>query len=324
MQLVQPGDREGTCQGSSRGQQSCQAHAAPFQETTFYPQRAEARPDQQRGNADQYHQADDIMHGNPRQEWRAWAGTERAARPWRCCASPPRCRHLLAISRAFAANRLNLGDFGAGRVFEFQRGAPYRATLLHPCVAFVEIAHHAAVFELQAVGILEVDRFAPSVIDDIRDLHALGAQLVALVGQGSVRAGLEGKMIEAGGNAEAAVDARIVSCRYVGNVLRFQKGDQLIAPDIEKEVPNAPAFLDSQRVGDDWLEAQDTLVKRAGPIEVKCREANVGKSAIAHGYCSSPDGCSDSFLEIARALGHRTYGARATEEFQRLRMRLRM
>jgi hypothetical protein len=30
-------------------------------------------------------------------------------------------------------------------------------------------------------------------------------------------------MIEAGGNAEPAVDARIVLCRHAGNAVRFQK-----------------------------------------------------------------------------------------------------
>ena len=47
------------------------------------------------------------------------------------------------------------------------------------------------------------------MIDDIRDLCVLGAQLVALIGQRSRRTGLESKMIEAGGNTEPAINARI-------------------------------------------------------------------------------------------------------------------
>jgi hypothetical protein len=74
------------------------------------------------------------------------------------------------------------------------------------------------------------------VIDDIGGLDAPGAQLIALLGEPSRRAGLEGKMIEAGGNAQPAVDARIVICRHAGNTVRFQKGDKLIVPDIEKDV----------------------------------------------------------------------------------------
>jgi hypothetical protein len=43
-------------------------------------------------------------------------------------------------------------------------------------------------------------------------------------------------MIEPGGDAEPAVDFRIVICRQVWNSMRFQKADKLIAPDIEKDV----------------------------------------------------------------------------------------
>ncbi len=43
-------------------------------------------------------------------------------------------------------------------------------------------------------------------------------------------------MIEAGGDAEPAVDARIVICQHADNAVRFQKGDKLIVTDIEKDV----------------------------------------------------------------------------------------
>ena len=68
-------------------------------------------------------------------------------------------------------------------------------------------------------------------------------------------------MIEARRYAEPAVDACIVFCRHVRNSVRFQKGDELIAPDIEKEVSKASAFFDLYRVGDDWIETQNALVK---------------------------------------------------------------
>ena len=79
---------------------------------------------------------------------------------------------------------------------------------------------------------------------------SLGAQLVALLGQRSRRTGLEGKMIKAGGDTEPPIDARIAFCRHVWNSVWFQKGDKLIAPDIEKEVSKVPAFFDIYRVGD--------------------------------------------------------------------------
>jgi hypothetical protein len=72
------------------------------------------------------------------------------------------------------------------------------------------------------------------VIDDIRDLYALGAQLVALIGQGSRRTGLENKM-PAGTPSPRLMPASVV---------RFQKGDKLIVPDIEKDVPKQPGFFD--------------------------------------------------------------------------------
>jgi len=69
--------------------------------------------------------------------------------------------------------------------------------------------------------------------------------------------------------------------------LWFQKGDELIAPDIEKEVSKASAFFDLYRVGDDRLEAQNALVKLLGLVQVECRETDVGKSSVTHGHYSS-------------------------------------
>jgi hypothetical protein len=58
--------------------------------------------------------------------------------------------------------------------------------------------------------------------------------------------------------------------------LWFQKGDELIATDIEKEVSKASAFFDLYRVGDDRLEAQNALVKLPGLVQVERRETDVG------------------------------------------------
>ena len=55
----------------------------------------------------------------------------------------------------------------------------------------------------------------------------------------------------------------------------------MIAPDIEKEVPKLAAFFDRDRVGDDRFESQDTFIKLPGLVEVKRREADVGKSSWA-------------------------------------------
>src|SRR4029077_19480577 len=121
---------------------------------------------------------------------------------------------------------------------------------------------------------------------DVGGLDAFGAQLVALLGESGRRTGLEGKMIEAGRNTEPAVDARIVIRRHARNVVRFHKGDELIVPDIEKDVAKVPAFLDVDGVGDDRLEPQNALVKRAGLVEIARRETDVGKSSVTH-FCYS-------------------------------------
>ena len=120
------------------------------------------------------------------------------------------------------------------------------------------------------------------MVDDFCRLDTLGPQLVALLGQRSRRAGLESKMIEAGGNAEPAVDPRIVFCGYIGNSVRFQKGNKLTAADIEKHMPQVAAFFDRYRVGDNRLETQHALVKRAGLVEVEGREADMRKASVFH------------------------------------------
>jgi hypothetical protein len=93
----------------------------------------------------------------------------------------------------------DLEDFSARRVAEFQRGALDREFPVLRRGVLAGIANHAAVFKRQAVGILEVARLSPSVIDDFGRLYALGAQLVALLCQRGRRAGFERKMIEGSG-----------------------------------------------------------------------------------------------------------------------------
>src|SRR5271156_842457 len=86
-------------------------------------------------------------------------------------------------SLAVAADRFGLGDLSADRVAEFQRSAPYCECSLHHCLTFGTVADRAAILERQAIGIFEVDRLSPAVIDDVGDLYALVAQLVALLCQ---------------------------------------------------------------------------------------------------------------------------------------------
>jgi hypothetical protein len=185
-----------------------------------------------------------------------------------------------------------------------------------------QAAHHAAIFKRQAVGIFEIDRPSPSVVADIGDFDALGAELIALVGQSGRRPCLAGKMIEGGWNSEAVVDACIKCFRHVRNALRFDEGKKPVAPDIEKEVSKTPAFLNPYCVDEHRPEAQNTLVELSCPVEAKRREANVGKSSMANSYRSS---CSGSLAQsLKRLLAPKPYDARTTAECPNLRRRLQM
>src|SRR6516165_8654217 len=92
-------------------------------------------------------------------------------------------------------------------------------------------------------------------------------------------------MIKARRPSEPAVDARIVFCRDTGNSVRLEKGNKLTAADIKKHVPQVAAFLDGDRVGDKRLETQHAFVKRAGLVEVECRQTDV-REAFVVGHLS--------------------------------------
>src|ERR1700723_1849518 len=184
-------------------------------------------------------------------------------------------------------NRSLLEDFGARSIAKIEPGTRYREALPHRRVIFSQIARLAAILERQAVGIFEINRLRPAVVRDLRDLDALGAQLVALVGQGRRRAGLECKMIERGWNAKPTIDAGIVRSRHVRDAARLQKGEELTTSDVEKYVPEAAAFFDPYHVGDDLFKAQDVLVKFTGLVQVKGRKADVRNASMAHRYYSS-------------------------------------
>jgi hypothetical protein len=78
------------------------------------------------------------------------------------------------------------------------------------------------------------------VVHDLGDSDAFGAELGAFLRQRVGRARLEGKMIEGGGNAQAAVYARVI-VRRIRDV-PAQKGEAAL-PDIEEEVPGDAASV---------------------------------------------------------------------------------
>src|SRR6516225_9964885 len=205
--------------------------------------------------------------------------------------SPPRAANRNNNARSWSSSNSHLGSVASRSRFgehvgEFQCGARQCELTVFQCSGLGPIADQAAIFERDAVGIFEVDRLGRAVIDDVGGLDTLAAQFVTLPRELSRRAGLESKMIEAGGNAEPAVDPRIVLCGYIGNSVRFQKGNKLTAADIEKRVPQLAAFFDRYLIGDNRLETQHTPVKRAGLVEVEGREADMREASVCHCSCS--------------------------------------
>jgi len=71
--------------------------------------------------------------------------------------------------------------------------------------------------------------------------------------------------------------------RHARHVVRLHEGNQLVAPDIEENVTQRAAFLDTQGVGNDCLEAQHVLVEGPSLVEVESRETDVRKAFVGHG-----------------------------------------
>src|SRR3954467_5171074 len=83
----------------------------------------------------------------------------------------------------------------AERVGEFQCAEWHSELAVHHLVAAGKLADDAAILERDPVGIFEIDRPRPSVVDDFCRLDTLTTQFVTLLRQRSRRPGLESKMI---------------------------------------------------------------------------------------------------------------------------------
>ena len=91
-----------------------------------------------------------------------------------------------------------LRDVGGEGVAEIQGGTANGEGALLNRTGLRTFAYGAAIFEREAVRVLEVDRLRPLVIDDLGDGDSLLPQFVAFAGKSGRRTGLEGKVIEAG------------------------------------------------------------------------------------------------------------------------------
>src|SRR5213594_469420 len=154
--------------------------------------------------------------------------------------------------------------------------------LLHPGVVRVEVAGEAAVLQLNPVGVLEVDRLGPVVVDHVRHLDAAGDERVAHLVEPRLGASLEREVIERVPPPEPVVDPGVVLRRYARHAPRFHEGNELIAPGVEEDVADLPAFLDPEGVAAHRLELQDVLVEVTRPVEIQCREADVREPLVRH------------------------------------------
>src|SRR2546422_131894 len=93
---------------------------------------------------------------------------------------------------------------------------------------------------------------------------------------------LEREMIERVRHPEPVVDPGVVVRRYARHAPRFHEGDELIAPGVEEDVADLPAFLDPEGVATHRLELQDVLVEVTRPVEIQCREADVREPLVRH------------------------------------------
>ena len=96
------------------------------------------------------------------------------------------------------------------------------------------------------------------------------------------RADLEREVVEGLGDAEPAVDARVVLRRHAGHAARLHERDQLSVAGVEEDVADPPALLHLHDVAADRLEAEDPLVEGSRGIEVERREPDVGERPARH------------------------------------------
>ena len=132
--------------------------------------------------------------------------------------------------------RFRFCDIGGEGVAEIQRGTANGEGALGSPAGLRTLTHDAAIFEREAVRVLEIDRLRPLVIDDLGDDDTHGPQFVALARQTGRRTGLEGEVVEAGRDAEAAIDAGVVLGRNTRYPARLQKGEYALARNIYKTI----------------------------------------------------------------------------------------
>src|SRR5581483_3527992 len=154
--------------------------------------------------------------------------------------------------------------------------------MLEDLVLFGEFANGRAVFEKQTVGVAEVDRSAPFVIDHRRDVDAFLDEHRALVFEFLDVVAPEGEVIEGSGETLGAVD---VSGPFLGNSGDFfgtHEGDQGAIAGIQEDVLYFAALGGLDNVGARDLPSELAGVEIDGPIEIEGGKAEMMHSGAFH------------------------------------------
>ncbi len=157
----------------------------------------------------------------------------------------------------------------------------------HDLVVLGELAHGRAILEQQAVGIAEVNRAAPLVVDHRRHVDAAADQRFAFGLEFLHVVAPEGEVIESARQALRAVDVGRPLLRDARHLLRAHERDQRAVAGVEEDMLDASALGWLDDVGPRDLPAELGGVELDGPIEVEGREAEVMHAGALHGDAPS-------------------------------------
>src|SRR5712692_867324 len=154
--------------------------------------------------------------------------------------------------------------------------------MFHQLIVIIEFAHAYAVFQQEAVRVIEVDRTAPFVIDHRSDVDALVSEVFALGLEFLQRIHVEGEMIERGRQVLSAAD---VGCEFRGNTRHFlgaHKSDQRAIASIQEGVLDPAALRRFENVTPCDLPAENVSVELDCAIDIERRKSQVMHAAAFH------------------------------------------
>src|SRR5216683_686905 len=154
--------------------------------------------------------------------------------------------------------------------------------MFHQLIVIIEFAHAYAIFQQEAVRVIEVDRTAPFVIDHRSDVDALVSEVFALGLEFLQRIHVEGEMIERGREVLSTAD---VGCEFRGNsrhLLGAHKSDQRAVARIQEGMLDPAALRRFENVAPCDLPAEDVGVEVDCAIDIERRKSQVMHAAAFH------------------------------------------